>query len=83
VVEGGEIGLEVNVADEYTDVSNLAPGDTKSSYLTVSNTGDGAFKYYFDIQKIGSRAGSYRGQAGKPLDRDTGDDRKPGRRRAL
>ncbi len=68
VVEGSEIGLEVNVADEFTDVSNLNPGDTKGSYLTVSNTGDGAFKYYFDIQKISSRAGSYRGQAGKPLD---------------
>jgi hypothetical protein len=68
VVEGSEIGLEVNVADEYTDVSNLAPGDTKGSYLTVSNTGSGAFKYFFDIQKIGSSAGSYRGQAGKHLD---------------
>ena len=68
VVEGSEIGLEVNVADEYTDVSNLNPGDTKGSYLTVSNTGSGAFKYFFDIQKIGSSAGSYRGQAGKHLD---------------
>ncbi len=68
VVEGGEIGLNVSAADEFTDVSNLNPGDTKDSYLTVSNTGDAAFKYYFDIQKIRSNAGSYRGQAGKPLD---------------
>ena len=68
VVEGSEIGLEVNVADEFTDVSNLAPGDTKSSYLTVSNKGSGTFKYFFDIKKIGSTAGSYRGTEGKPLD---------------
>jgi len=73
-VEGESYGLTVTVEEGFTeggdnDVSNLTPGDTKSSYLTVSNTGDGAFKYFFDIKKIGSRAGSYRGQAGKPLDR--------------
>ena len=68
VVEGNDCGLEVRVAEEFTDVSNLNPGDTKDSYLTVSNAGSGTFKYFFDIRKIRSTAGGYRGQDGKPLD---------------
>jgi LPXTG-motif cell wall-anchored protein len=68
VVEGKECGLVVSAADGFTDVGNLNPGDTKSSYLIASNTGAGPLTYFFNIKKTGSNAGSYKGQDGKHLD---------------
>ncbi|NLC11138.1 MAG: hypothetical protein GX767_02665 [Firmicutes bacterium] len=69
VVEGEDCGLVVTAAEEFTDVSNLNPGDSKSSYLVVANKGENPFRYFMDVQKTGSSAGSYRGQAGKHLDK--------------
>lgn len=69
VVEGQNCGLKVTVEEGYTDVSNLNPGDTKGSYLMVSNTGSGTFRYFFDIQRISSNSGKYRGVTGEPLEK--------------
>ena len=68
VVEGEDCGLVVKAADGFTDVGNLNPGDTKSSYLIATNTGERPLTYFFDIEKLGSNAGSYKGQEGKHLD---------------
>ena len=67
VVEGEDCGLVVKAAENFTDVGNLNPGDTKSSYLIATNNGEGPLTYFFDIEKLGSNAGSYKGQEGKPL----------------
>ena len=68
VVEGKDCGLVVKAAEGFTDVGNLNPGDTKSSHLIASNTGAGPLTYFFDIEKRGSNAGSYKGQEGRHLD---------------
>ncbi|NMB42488.1 MAG: LPXTG cell wall anchor domain-containing protein [Firmicutes bacterium] len=68
VVEGEDCGLVVKAAEDFTDVGNLNPGDTKSSHLIASNTGAGPLTYFFDIERLGSNAGSYKGQEGKHLD---------------
>ncbi|NLJ55549.1 MAG: LPXTG cell wall anchor domain-containing protein [Firmicutes bacterium] len=72
VVEGGECGLTVTeekgfIAGGPNDVSNLNPGDTKGSYLRVSNTGSETLGYFFSIEKISSKPG--RGGTGEPLDK--------------
>lgn len=68
VVEGEECGLVVSAAEDYVDVTNLNPGDTKSSYLTAENQGDRDFQYYFNIDKVASTAGEYPGVEGRHLD---------------
>mgnify|MGYP000892791752 CR=1 FL=1 len=71
-VDGESHGLTVTVEEGFTeggdnDVSNLTPGDTKYSYLTVSNEGTSRLRYYFDVIEVGSKAGSYRGEEGEHL----------------
>lgn len=71
-VDGESHGLTVTVEEGFTeggdnDVGNLNPGDTKYSYLTVSNEGTSRLRYYFDVVEIKSKAGSYRGEDGKHL----------------
>lgn len=68
VMEGEDCGLVVTMAEEREKVDNLNPGDTKASYLIAENTGEGTFRYFFDIKKTGSLAGFYRGLVGSPLD---------------
>jgi LPXTG-motif cell wall-anchored protein len=71
-VDGESYGLTVTVEEGFTeggdnDVGNLNPGDTKYSYLTVSNEGTSRLRYYFDVVEIKSKAGSYRGEDGEHL----------------
>jgi len=67
-VDSGNCGLTVETPGDPVDVSNLNPGDTKSSYLIVHNSKDTPFNYFFDIVKTGSTAGQYPGLEGKHLD---------------
>jgi LPXTG-motif cell wall-anchored protein len=67
-VNSGDCGLVVTASGELVDVTNLNPGDNKASYLIAENTKDMPLTYYFDIQKVGSLNGFYRGLIGKPLD---------------
>jgi len=39
---GEELGLKVDFDDEYVPTDNLNPGDTKSSKLIITNTGEAA-----------------------------------------
>ncbi len=68
VIEGEECGLVVTPAEGYTDVTNLNPGDVKSSYLIASNEGEEDLEYYFNLRKIASSAGYYPGVEGRHLD---------------
>lgn len=67
-VDSVDCGLVVTTSDEPMDVSNLNPGDNKSSYLIVENTNATQLRYYFNIEKTGSLKGFYRGLAGGSLD---------------
>jgi|GEM_PF-2080118 len=58
VVDSGDCGLKVTQADELVDVSNLNPGDTKTSYLIAENTKDEPVeKYYFNLVKMDEKTG--------------------------
>ncbi len=52
VVEGGDCGFAVQADNRLVDVSNLNPGDTKSSYLIVSNKKDTPLYYYLNLIKV-------------------------------
>lgn len=53
VTSGAECGLEVTVAPEYVNVTNLNPGDNKGSYLMVHNTnGTNQLTYFFKITEM-------------------------------
>jgi len=68
VEEGEECGLVVETADDYVDVTNLNPGDLKSSYLIVNNENDNPFQYYMNMSMIDRTEGVYPGLDGKSLD---------------
>lgn len=68
VEEGEECGLVVETADDYVDVTNLNPGDLKSSYLIVNNENDNPFQYFMNMSMIDRTEGVYPGLDGKSLD---------------
>ncbi len=56
---GEELGLKVDFDDEYVPTDNLNPGDTKSSKLIITNTGEAAssLPIYLKADIIESRPG--------------------------
>ncbi|KAB3531078.1 LPXTG cell wall anchor domain-containing protein [Alkaliphilus serpentinus] len=51
-VIGGEYGLKVELAQDNVATDNLNPGDTKESYMTISNIGEHPLPVYLNNRTI-------------------------------